>query len=138
VPGYKLGFIKAISLTLFRTWYINRGDDLMREQTIRFPFYRRLSEGFSDKGLVFKDELLESENKAAPIHPSPLTTKTNCVLMADLRSVDRSKFKKKIGVDGNTYFDIHYELAITMKPAVMKFSLEVEGKEMGTVDAKYD
>ncbi|KAF4627027.1 hypothetical protein G7Y89_g11126 [Cudoniella acicularis] len=122
---------------IVKTWYINRGEDLLREQTIRFPFYRRLREDFSDKELIFKDELIESKSKNAPFYPSSLTTKSNCELTADLRSVDRSKFKKMTGVDGNTYFDVHYDLAITMKPAVMKFSLEIKEKEMGTVNAKY-
>lgn len=119
------------------TWYITRGDDLVRDQTIRFPFYRRLSDGFSDSDLIFNDELIQCESKQPPTHPSSVT-KINCILKADLRSVDRTQFRRMVGVDGKTYYDVHYDLAITMKSAVMKFSLEIKGKEMGTVDAKYD
>lgn len=120
------------------TWYIHQGDDLLREQTIRFPFYRTLPEGFTDKQLIFEDKLIQSESRTAPVHPSPATTKTNCVLTANLTSVDRAEFKKRIGADGLTYYDIHYDLAITIQPARMKFALEVKGREMGTVQASYD
>ncbi|KAF4626672.1 hypothetical protein G7Y89_g11485 [Cudoniella acicularis] len=120
------------------TWYIHRGEDLLREQTIKFPFFRSLEDGFLDRRLIFRSELIQSECKTAPIYPSPSSTTINCVLTADLRSVDRSHFKKRIGVDGVTYVDVHFDLVITIKPAVMKFSLEINGKEMGTVNAKYD
>ena len=120
------------------TWYIHRGEDLQREQTITFPFYRTLLDGFPDSRLIFDDELIQSENSVAPNHPYPTATRPNCLLTADLRSIDRSHFKKRTGVDGQLYVDIHYNLVITVKPAVMKFSLEVNGKEMGSVSAKYD
>lgn len=119
------------------TWYITRGDDLLRDQKIRFPFYRRLPADFPDADLIFSDKLLQSESKVPPIHPSA-ATKTNCTLVADLRTVDRKLFTKMVGVDGFTYYEVSYDLAITIKSAVMKFSLEVKGKEMGAVDARYD
>ncbi|KAH7370903.1 Hsp70 family protein-like protein [Rhexocercosporidium sp. MPI-PUGE-AT-0058] len=120
------------------TWYIKRGDDILHNQTIRFPFYRRLSDGYSDSQLVFHDELIQSESRIPPAYPSGFVTKTNCLLKADLRDVDRSKFRKVIGVDNHTYYDVNYDLAITMKSAFMKFSLEMDGKEMGTIDTRYE
>ncbi|EKD16179.1 hypothetical protein MBM_05473 [Drepanopeziza brunnea f. sp. 'multigermtubi' MB_m1] len=120
------------------TWYILRGEDLVREQVIKFPFVRSLPEGFTPAQLVFKDCLIQSEKMLAPVYPTSGATKTNCVLTADLRSVDGSHFRWVLGKDGKIYYDVCYDLVITIKPAVMKFSLEVKGKEMGTVDAKYD
>ncbi|KAF8861505.1 Hsp70 family protein-like protein [Acephala macrosclerotiorum] len=120
------------------TWYVTRGQDLKRDHTIRFSFYRSLADGYSNNQLVFTDELFQSESKLAPMHPSSATTKVNCTLTADLRTVNRNKFKKSIGADGATYYQVHYELAITIQSAMMKFSLEIDGKEMGTVNAKYD
>ncbi|CZT11384.1 related to hsp70 protein [Rhynchosporium agropyri] len=120
------------------TWYILCGEDLLREQVIKFPFYRSLREGFANSELIFKDELIQSESKTPPVHPAASTTKVNCVLTADLSTVDRRHLQRVVGQDGNIYFDVHYDLLITIKPAMMKFSLEVKGKEMGTVMAKYD
>ncbi|PVH80873.1 putative heat shock 70 kDa protein 12A [Cadophora sp. DSE1049] len=120
------------------TWYILRGKDLMREQVVKFPFYRSLPEGFANSQLIFTDELIQSESKTPPVHPSPSTTKVNCVLTADLSGVDRSHFPRVTGKDDNVYYEVHYDLLITIKPAMMKFSLELKGKEMGTVNAVYD
>lgn len=120
------------------TWYINRGEDLVREQTIRFPFFQSLPAHYNNLDLVFHTRLRQSECKAASEHLSPGTTRSNCNLPADLRGADLSKFKKRIGTNGLTYFDVHYDLAVTIAPAVMKFSLEMDGKEMGTVNANYD
>ncbi|KAI9053981.1 hypothetical protein LZ554_002925 [Drepanopeziza brunnea f. sp. 'monogermtubi'] len=121
------------------TWYIHRGEDLQREQVIKFPFYRSFpTKDFPHASLVFRDRLDQCEDKNAPVHPSPASIKTNCILTADLTSVDRSQFKDVLGKDNVMYTEVHYDLVITIKPAVMKFSLEVKGKEMGTVNAKYD
>lgn len=121
------------------TWYIYQGDDLKCEQVIKFPFYRSFPEAtFSAHSLTFTDNLIQSESKIAPIHPSPSATKVNCVLTADLTSVDRAQFKKTVGADGLPYINVHYHLVITVKTAMMKFSIEVNGKEMGTVNASYD
>jgi len=119
------------------TWYILKGEDLKREQKINFPFYRTLPETYTPDQLIFQDELIQSENKLAPTHPSRSATKINCVLTADLTKVDRSQFKRRVGHDGGVYYDIFYELAVTMQPANMKFALEMNGKEMGSVDANY-
>lgn len=117
---------------------MGRGEDLVRDHTIHFPLYRSLAERYSDDSLIFRDELMQSESKNPPVHPSPTATKANCTLIADLRTADRSKFSKSVGKDGVTYYDVHYELAITIQSAVMKFSLEIDSKEIGTVNAKYD
>jgi hypothetical protein len=120
------------------TWYINTGDDLVRSQPIKFPFCRTLPDGYSSSDLIFKTNLLRSEAKIAPIYPSSSATPTNCTLTADLSSVDRSTFRKKIGVeDKKVYWEVHYNISITVQPAMMRFSLEVNGKEMGSMEARY-
>jgi hypothetical protein len=120
------------------SWYINIGDDLKRGKRIKFPFFRSLEEDFEENELIFSSNLIQCETKSPPIHPLYGTTKTNCVVTADLREVDRSQFRRRIGADGNIYFDVYFDLVITIQPAVMRFSLEIKGKEMGMVNAKYD
>ncbi len=41
------------------TWYIGIGDDIKRDQEIRFPFYRTLDENFLPSELIFTDRLYE-------------------------------------------------------------------------------
>ena len=120
------------------TWYIYQGEDLSRSQRIPFPFYRSLDAPLTSSALVFTDELIACESLLAAKYPKEGVTKVNCVLTADLSGVDRALFRKKTSLEGKEYFEVHYSLVVTIMPAVMRFSLEVEGKEMGSVEAKYD
>lgn len=104
-----------------------------------FPFYRTLEEGFVDHSLIFRDELLHCDISVAPKWPTVGVTKRNCSLTADLRSADRRLFKKVPKWDGTGYgYQVHYNLVVTTKAANMKFSLEVAGKEIGSVAAAYE
>lgn len=119
------------------TWYIHLGEDLKRDQKLRFPFFRTLEGSITDIALIFRDELLQCESTVAPIHPGQ-AVKPNCVLRSDLRNVDRSNFKQRTSRSGMPCWDVHYYLVVTISSAVMKFSLEIEGKEIGSVEANYD
>lgn len=62
--------------------------------------------------------------------------KPNCTLNADLRTIDKSLLQKRTGGDGKPYVDVNYELVVSLKSTLMKFSLEVRGEEFGSVAAK--
>lgn len=119
------------------TWYIEKGEDLQRDQRIVFQFYRRLEENFPEGHLVFESKLIMDDSPRASRYPKEGVTKTNCVLKSDLRSMDRSLLREVVGVDGKNYVDVNYSLVVTLSSAIMKFSLEVKGKEMGSVTAEY-
>jgi hypothetical protein len=118
------------------TWYIFKGEELKRENKITFPFYRTLDHDYESEDLIFRDDLMHSEQKTAPTHPSASATKTNCTLTADLRNVDRTKFKKRTGVDGKQWVDVHYSL-IVRTGATLRFSMEFLGEEIGGMEASY-
>lgn len=121
------------------TWYIHRGEDMQRDQKIVFSFYRSLPASYTPSMLIFTNNLLESPLDQAPPDPRTGSTTTNCKLTADLTGVSKQHFEPKVGlVDGTPYVDISYDLVVSMKTAIMKFSLEVEGVEMGSVEASYD
>ncbi|EMR81826.1 putative hsp70 protein [Botrytis cinerea BcDW1] len=119
------------------TWYIHRGEDLGRDQKLKFPFYRTIEGAITNSALIFREHLLQCESTAAPVYPG-ITIKQNCILTADLSGVDRSTFKQRTSVRGTPCWDVHYDLVVTVSSAVMKFSLEIKGKEIGSVEAKYD
>jgi len=120
------------------TWFIYQGEDLQRDQTIVHSFYRSIPQNHDESDLIFTDELVQCETiKPAP-YPKAGLTKVNCSMKSDLRNVPKSHFKEKAGINGETYYDINYNLVITTKTALMKFSLEIGGQEMGSVEAKYD
>lgn len=119
-------------------WFIEKGEDLQRDQRIAFPFVRRLKEDFKESELVFGNELITDESPRASRYPTAGVTKINCKFTSDLRAMDRGLLEKIVGVDRKNYVDVKCNLVITLASAIMKFSLEVNGKEMGSVTAKYE
>jgi hypothetical protein len=120
------------------TWYIEKGEDLQREQKIRFPFFRRLAQGYPESHLIFEDTLYCDESVRPNRWPKEGVVKPNCTLSADLRTIDKSLLQPKTGADGKAYVDVNYDLVVSLKSALMKFSLEIKGKEFGSVNAKYE
>ncbi len=48
------------------TWYIYQGEELKRDQAIKFPFYRTIDFHYTEDDLIFfTDELIESDSKSA-------------------------------------------------------------------------
>lgn len=118
------------------TWYIKKGENLRRDQPIKFPFYRTLRSDFQPQDLIFQDDLLYSEAPRAPNYPGR-SVKTCCTLRADLRDVDYGHLVPKVGDDGNNYFKVSYNLVVSTAKANLRFSLEIGGQEMGSVEASF-
>ncbi|KAH8663252.1 hypothetical protein BGZ61DRAFT_431957 [Ilyonectria robusta] len=128
---------RARSVTM--TWYINIGDDLLRDKRIKFHYTRDFDIDCGASDLIFVDTLYECAEKTAPRHPNKgRHFNANCVLTSDLSSVPQSKFKSRIDKDGIPYSELGYDLVVTLESAVMKFSLEIGGESLGSVDAKYN
>ncbi|KAK0632603.1 hypothetical protein B0T14DRAFT_504694 [Immersiella caudata] len=49
------------------------------------------------------------------------------------QSVPKENLKDVVDTKGFTCFEVHYDLVITMEPALMRFSLGFDGKEVGSV-----
>jgi len=89
--------------TMAFTWYIEIGDDLLRDHTIRFPFFRSIDGDYSQDDLVFEEELFESKDKTSPRHSSKgESIKINCTVKADLRGVTPDKFQRRTDSNGTT------------------------------------
>lgn len=57
-----------------------------------------------------------------------------------MTGIDRSLLVEVVSPNGLTYYNIYYNLVITLQKAsaVMKFSSEINGKETGSVVANYE
>lgn len=121
------------------TWYILAGEELKRDEKIKFPFYRSVGEKLADDELTFVDQLIQCESTHPATYPGQ-STSVNCTLTADLRGINRDLLQKKTSANFKRYYDIEFDLVVTLEAAspVMKFSLEVGGQEMGSVKARYD
>lgn len=117
-------------------WYIRKGEDLKRDQRVKFGFHRYVRQDCSPDALIVIGKLLYSETETAPTYPGN-SVKTLCKFRCDLRHVNKSTFKQGRGVDGNMYFKVEYFLVVCTTAANLKFSLEIDGKEMGGVEATY-
>ncbi|KAK4450231.1 hypothetical protein QBC34DRAFT_484501 [Podospora aff. communis PSN243] len=119
-------------------WYIRIGDDMQRDRKTRFSVYRNLDKDFSSSDLIFQDDLIECSDPTAPRHGSSgRKIGVNCTLTFDLRSISREDMKKAVDTKGVIYYQVHYDLVITMESALMKFSAEFKGREVGSVQADY-
>jgi hypothetical protein len=101
-----------------------------------FPFYRRLNENFKESDLLFESKLITDESPRASRYPTDRITKINCMFTSDLRTMDQDFLRKIVGVDGKNYVDLNCSLVVTLASVIMRFRLEVKGKEMGSVTAK--
>lgn len=117
------------------TWYIHKGENLKRDQRVNFGFCRTFRQDCNPDELIIIDVLSYSETETAPAYPVS-SVKTLCKLRSDLRRF-KSTFKKSKGIDGHMYFTVEYNLVVRTTAANLKFSLELDGKEMGGVEATY-
>ncbi|KAL1866881.1 hypothetical protein Daus18300_006584 [Diaporthe australafricana] len=113
-----------------------KGEELIRDRKIKFPFQRILRERYNPVDLLFKDTLRYSEVDVAPIYPCP-SVKVCCKVRSDLRGIDKTKLVKITGADGKVYHEVNYHLVLSTDTANLKFSLEFDGVEMGSVEATY-
>ncbi|PNP76464.1 hypothetical protein FNYG_10202 [Fusarium nygamai] len=118
------------------TWYILMGETLRRDRNERYLFHRHIPKSYSENDLRFQDELWMSETQVQPQHPTK-EVKLNCVLKSDLTTVDSSRFKEVVGFDGREWLRVEYDLVISTRDAAMKFWLEFDGKEAGSILATY-
>ena len=82
-------------------WFIKIGDRLDRDGTVKHPVFRSFDVDPSSELLVFPDQLWECSDVEQPRHLSKdVKLKVNCTLSTDLRSVPRSRFKRKMIEDG--------------------------------------
>lgn len=120
------------------TWYIYKGEDLKRDQVIKFPFHRTIDRQYEPSDLVFYNDLCYAETNAAPVYPGH-TVKMTCQIRSDLSGLNKNALglKARTGVDGKAYYDLRYFLVLSTAEANLKFSFEINGKEMSSVEATY-
>ncbi|KAI0965133.1 Hsp70 family protein-like protein [Xylaria arbuscula] len=119
-------------------WYINKEDELNRGEKYRYEFSRNFSLNPEPEELEVTDNLEECTSVRAPVHPNDtIDIKKNCTLTVDLAKVPKSFFKVR-EADGKQHSRIRYSLILENLPSgLMKFALEVGGKEYAAVEAKY-
>lgn len=118
------------------SWFIYKGEDLKRDQTIKIPVLRSLKKKYTGSDLIFNSDLCFSEAIVAPDYPGS-DVKKCATVQADLRGINKNELPRRLGADGKIYFDVNYLLVLCTAHVNLKFSLEVGSTEMGSVEAAY-
>lgn len=119
-------------------WHVLEGQELRRDEKISIGACKRYRVPYNQYALLDETRLWTSDSPEAPTHPDPEKTKAHCLLVADLRQVPKMHFKKRRGVDGHMWDELTFDLTLTAVSAGFKFALEVDGQEMGSVEAKWE
>ncbi|KAG6016208.1 hypothetical protein E4U43_004060 [Claviceps pusilla] len=116
-------------------WFILTGDDILRDQRIKITLNCDFDNIRGSSDLLFTYGLWQSEDKIAPVHPSKANKlKRNCNVTGNLRNVPKHKFKPRVDTDGISYHAIDIDFIVTLQSAVMTFSMEIDGEEIGSAE----
>ncbi|KAG6088705.1 hypothetical protein E4U15_005350 [Claviceps sp. LM218 group G6] len=119
-------------------WFIKTGDNILCDQRFDIPLISNFDDIHCLGDLTRTYILWQCEDKFAPFHPSKAKKlRRNCTVTVDLRHVAKGKFIPKIDTKGKLYYDLYVNLIMTYKSAVMTFSIEVDGEEMGSTEVDY-
>ncbi|KAG6302017.1 hypothetical protein E4U09_004022 [Claviceps aff. purpurea] len=119
-------------------WFIKTGDNILCDQRFDIPLEDNFDDIHSLGDLVRTYSLWQCEDKLAPFHPSKAKKLLrNCTVTADLRHVAKRKFIPSTDTKGKRFYKLRFSLIMTYKSAVMTFSIEVDGEEMGSTEVDY-
>ncbi|OAA40481.1 Hsp70 family chaperone [Beauveria brongniartii RCEF 3172] len=117
-------------------WHINIGDNIKRDDKIRLQFQRQLPENFTAGDAVFIEILYDCVDKVAPVHKSKSQTiKENSLVSERAGSLSETDAYQD---SGEIYWEVNYDLVIRFDSAVMTFSMELGGKTLGSVKARFE
>lgn len=121
-------------------WYVHKGSDLLRTDSIEFTFFRCFPESPTDEQLLVMDILYKFKDEPAPRFPSH-GLKENCRLPTDLSTVPRSLFSRKWKRkhDGTIirWWELTYQLVLRVAGGPMFFGLECNGTYYYTVEPTF-
>ncbi|KAG5921802.1 hypothetical protein E4U61_006230 [Claviceps capensis] len=138
-------------------WFIETGETILRDQRFEMMLEFHFENIYNSVDFIRSYDLWQCEDKYAPdapIHPAKaVKLKRNCSVTADLRSVPKDKFARKsvriaplllflildtVPHDSSRHsYALNINLVMTFKSAVMTFSMEVDGEEMGSTEVDY-
>ncbi|KAG6241820.1 hypothetical protein E4U24_006000 [Claviceps purpurea] len=137
--GEKTSFDRAGD-TMVETmgWFIKTGDYISCDQRFDIQGECYFDDLHNPDDLINTFELWQCEDKFAPRHPSKAKKlRRNCTVTVDLRQVAKEKFISRTDTKGKLYHELCMNLIMTYKSAVMTFSVEVDGEEMGSTEVDY-
>ncbi|KAK7917234.1 hypothetical protein PG985_010842 [Apiospora marii] len=117
-------------------WHITKGQELKEGEKIKIRFSADFAHPYDKAQLKAVQTLYFSKAPVPPTYPDAKTI-TCCRVEASLYDARSTMKFIPAGADGKPYYEISYDVVVTAN-ANMHFSLEVKGKEYGSVDVSYE
>lgn len=122
------------------TWYVQKGSDLLRTNSIEFTFFGCFPGAPTDQQLLAMSILYEFESDPAPRFPDQ-GLKENCRLIANLSKVPRDLFSRKWRRKPDEtiikWWELTYQLVLKVAGGPMFFGLKCDGTYYGSVDPAF-
>ncbi|KAK7946742.1 Hsp70 family protein [Apiospora aurea] len=115
-------------------WNIIKGQEL-KEEKIKISFVHTADDPYTHADMLIDQTLYFSKTHSPQVYPDDDVIKC-CRLKASLWSARYYMRKIPVGAHGKPYWILNYGVVVTAK-ANLHFSLEVNGKEYGSVEASF-
>ncbi|KAK8068095.1 hsp70 protein [Apiospora saccharicola] len=116
-------------------WHITKGQELTEEK-IRIHVRRKIDHPYDSSDLCFEHVLWFSKTPLPQVYPDDKVALC-CHLKSFMWAARHTMKKIPQGVNGRPYWNMDFDLVVAAK-AILEFSVEVAGKEYGTVEASYE
>ena len=115
-------------------WHITEGQELTEEK-IRINVVRNIDHPYDTSDLCFENTLWFSNTLLPQVYPDDKVAKC-CRVKSSLWAA-RHTMEKIKGENGKPYWTMDFDLVVAAK-ANLEFSVEIDGKEYGSVEASYE
>ncbi|KAK8877381.1 Hsp70 family heat shock protein [Apiospora arundinis] len=116
-------------------WHITKGQELTNEK-IKISVFAKVNHPYDFSDLSREHHLWFSKMPSPQVYPDDKVVK--CCRLKSLLWPARHTMKKiPFGANGKPYWTIDYDLVVSAK-ANLEFSVEIKGKEYGSVEASYE
>lgn len=103
---------------------------------IRINFRALIDHPYDVSDLTFYHTLYFSKSPTPQVYPDSNVFNC-CRLKSHLWTARHTMRKTPVGVNGKPYWTINYDLVVAAK-ASLEFSIEIDGKDYGSVEASYE
>lgn len=121
-------------------WYVKKGALVSEEKVISIHFCEYFVGGDfpSTNELITSNDLQYNTADIAPTSNRLGIMFPVCTLITDLSSVPRELFKLNTNSRGTKFWELNYNLNMSIESATVKFFLTITDKECGLVIAKFE
>ncbi|KAK8073653.1 hsp70 protein [Apiospora phragmitis] len=116
-------------------WHITKGQEL-KEEKVKIHFIKMIDNPYDRSDLDIEHTLFFSKAPSPQVYPDNKVIKC-CIVKAFLWAARHTMKRIPVGANGKPYWTISYDVVVAAK-ASLEFSVEINGKEYGSIEASYE